>query len=344
VSGATVVAVGPWSVRVHPRPIVVGAVLALLVAVAVVASLGIGEFFVAPGDVVATLLGQGSGAETVIVNRLRLPRVLCGVLVGVALGISGAVFQSVSRNPLGSPDIIGFTTGASTGALLAILVLSADAVGIAFGALAGGVLTALLVYLLAMRDGVSPLRLVLVGIGGAALLQSLNSLLVVRAQIYEAQSAAAWLIGSLAGRGWTNVEILLPVVVVGVVLAALVSRPLALSEFSDDRAAALGSRPNAVRVAAVAVGVLLAAGAVATAGPIQFVALAAPQIARRLTKAAGPNLLVSGLVGAALLVIADLVAREAFQPRQYAVGVLTGVIGGAYLAWLLGREWKAGRA
>jgi iron complex transport system permease protein len=343
VTGATVLAVGPWSLRLHPRPIVVGAVLVVVVAVAAVASLGVGEFFVPPGDVVATVLGGGSGAETVIVNRLRLPRVLCGVLVGVALGIAGAIFQSVSRNPLGSPDIIGFTTGASTGALLAILVLSADAVGVAVGALAGGVLTALLVFLLATRDGVSPLRLVLVGIGGAALLQSLNSLLVVRAQIYEAQSAAAWLVGSLAGRGWTNVGVLLPVVVTGVVLAALVSRPLALSEFSDDRATSLGSRPGAVRIVAVAVGVLLAAGAVATAGPIQFVALAAPQIARRLTKAAGPNLLVSGLVGAALLVVADLVAREAFQPRQYPVGVLTGVIGGAYLAWLLGREWKAGR-
>jgi iron complex transport system permease protein len=338
------ITVGPWSVRVRRRPLLIGAVLLVVLAASIVAALSLGAYSVSPADVIATVFGGGSPAQQIIVGRLRLPRVLCAALVGVALGVAGGLFQSVSRNPLGSPDIIGFDTGASTGALVAILLLHGGILPTSIGALVGGAATAVLVYSLAFRGGVSPLRLVLVGLGGGALLGALNSLLIVRAELYDAQSATAWLIGNLAGRGWGNVALLAPVVAVGLVLAALLTRAMTIAEFPDDRAISLGAHPGRTRLAAVAVGVLLASGAVATAGPIQFVALAAPQIARRLTRAPGPNLLPAGLTGAVLLVLADLVAREAFQPRQYPVGVLTGLVGGGYLAWLLGREWREGRA
>lgn len=337
------VTLGPIVLRVRSRTVVVTVVLLLVLLLGMVAALCVGEYAVTPARAVAAVFGGGDPIDRLLIVRLRLPRVLAGALVGIALGTAGALFQSVSRNPLGSPDVIGFTSGASTGALVAILVLHAGAVPTAFGALLGGALTAAVVYGLSAHDGVSPLRLVLVGLGAGAMLSALNSLFVVQAQIYDAQSASAWLIGNLAGSGWGSVLLLLPVVGVGLLLAGLLGRPLALAEFSDERTRSLGAHPQVVRLGAIAVGVLLACGAVAVGGPIQFIALAAPQIARRLTRGSGPHVLSAGIAGGVLLVLSDLVAREAFQPREYAVGVVTGIVGGGYLAWLLGREWKAGR-
>jgi iron complex transport system permease protein len=338
------IGVGVVSVRIRRRSLLVGVLVIVALLLAILASLSLGSYLVPPDRVLLTVFGQATPADELIVSQLRLPRVLAGALVGIALGISGAIFQSVSRNPLGSPDVIGFDTGAATGALVAMLVLHGGLLATSVGAIAGGAVTAALVYALASRDGVSPLRLVLVGIGGGALLGALNSMLIVRAQLYDAQSASIWLVGNLAGRGWTNVALLAPVVLIGLVLSAVLSRPLTLGEFADERSATLGLHPSRMRLAAIALAVLLCSGAVATAGPILFIALAAPQIARRLTQATGPNLAASGLLGGVLLVLADLAAREAFQPRQLPVGVLTGVVGGGYLAWLLAREWRKGRA
>lgn len=341
----TVLAVGPWSVRVTRRAVVVAVLALAALGAAILAALTLGVASIAPGDAVAALIGQGTPASDFIVLRLRLPRVVVAALVGIALGIAGAVFQSVTRNPLGSPDVIGMDLGASTGALIALLVLHGSIGAASVGAIAGGIATAALVYLLASRHrAVAPLRLVLVGVGAAALFAAINSTLIVRANLYDAQSASIWLVGNLAGAGWSDLAVLGPVVAVGIVLAVLLARPLALGEFADDRAASLGLHPDRVRLAAIAVGVLLAASAVATAGPVPFVALAAPQIMRRLTREPGPHLLLAGLGGGVLLVLADLAAREAFQPRQLPVGVVTGLVGGIYLAWLLGREWRKGRA
>jgi iron complex transport system permease protein len=342
--GMTVLAAGPWSIRVLRRSVVVAAAMVLALLLAALASLTLGAHLVSPAGAVSAILGEGMPADRFIVGQLRLPRIVAAALVGTALGIAGAIFQSVSRNPLGSPDVIGLDVGASTGALVSLLLVHASTVGAGIGAVVGGTVTAGAVVLLAVRRGLAPLRLVLVGIGAAAMLAAVNSTLIVRANLYDAQSASIWLVGNLAGRGWAEVAILGPVVAVGVVLAVLLARPLALGEFADDRAAALGSHPGRVRIAAIGVAVLLASGAVAIAGPIPFIALTAPQIVRRLTRAPGPNLVLSGLGGAVLLVLADLAAREAFQPRQLPVGVVSGVVGGVYLAWLLGREWRRGRA
>ncbi len=343
-SNVAVIAAGPYSVLVRPRPAIVCGLLLAALIVAVVAALSLGANSVSLPRIVAALGGHGTPAETLIVAQLRLPRILTGALVGCALGAAGAIFQSLTRNPLGSPDVIGFDTGASTGGLVAMLLFKGGVLVTALGAVAGGMLTALAVFVLALRHGVAPLRLVLVGIGMASALAAVNSLLIVRSQLYDAQSAAVWLVGNLAGRDWSRLAQVAPVVAAGLLLALLLARPLTLAEFDDDRSVALGLRPNLMRGLAIAVGVLLAAIAVATAGPITFIALSAPQIVRRLSGAAGPNLVGSALCGAVLLVFADLAAREAFQPRQLPVGVLTGLIGGAYLAWLLGREWRKGHA
>lgn len=343
-SAVGVLSAGRWSIRVRYRAVLVCVLLLAAVAAALVVTLSAGVNSFPMARVIPAVFGNGTPAENLIIGELRLPRAVTAVLVGIAFGIAGAIFQSVTRNPLGSPDVVGFGTGASTGALVVLLFLQGGLTATSIGAVVGGAVTAALVFLLSAHHGISPLRLVLVGIGAGAALNSLNSLLIVRAQLYDAQSASAWLVGNLVGRDWSDARMVGGVLVAGLAMCAVLWRPLTLNEFSDERSMSLGLSANRTRLIAVATGVLLASGAVAVAGPIQFIALTSPQIAKRLTGAPGPNLVASGLTGALLLVLADLAAREAFQPRQLPVGVLTGLVGGAYLAWLLGREWRKGRA
>ncbi|NJP46758.1 FecCD family ABC transporter permease [Actinacidiphila epipremni] len=334
---------GGYAVRLDVRTWLVGAVLLAALAVVSVVTLSTGDYHVPPADVVRTLLGGGDPGDSFVVRTLRLPRLLTGLLVGAALGVGGGIFQSVSRNPLGSPDIIGFDTGAASGALVVILALHGSMAEIAAGSVIGGVGTAVLVYLLAMRKGVQGYRLILVGIGIAALLASVNSYLLTRASVTDAQSAAVWLTGSLNGRGWSQVRAVALAVAVLLPLAVPLGRLLRMLELGDDTARALGLAPERIRLSAIVVGVGLTATATACAGPIVFIALAAPQIARRLTKVPGPNVVPAALTGALLLVAADLAAQRVFDPKQLPVGIATGVLGGLYLAWLLGREWRRGR-
>jgi iron complex transport system permease protein len=334
----------PLSVRIDARALVVGvALLAGCLLVAAV-TLSTGDYHVPLPDVIRVLGGGGTPAEHFVVESLRLPRLLTGLLVGAALGTGGALFQSLSRNPLGSPDVVGFDTGAATGALVVILLLHGSSGQIALGAGAGGLATALAVYLLAMRRGVHGGRLVLIGIAVSAMLVSVNSYLLTRASVTDAQSASVWLVGSLNGRGWEQVRPVALALLVLLPAAGALARPLRMLEMGDDTAAALGARPEPVRFAAIVVGVGLAAVATSSAGPIGFVALSAPQIARRLTGVPGPGVLGSALTGALLLSAADLAGQRVFPATQLPVGVMTGVIGGGYLAWLLAREWRGGRA
>lgn len=336
--------VGAWSGAVATRSVWACLVLALLCVVAGVAALLFGEIQIGLPRLLVTLRGEGTPLEEFLVWDSRLPRVLSALVVGTALGCSGAIFQTVSRNPLGSPDIIGFEVGAATGGLVALLLFGAGFAGASVGAVVGGLVTALVVYALALSNGLEGLRLVLIGVGIGAMLLSINSMLIVQADIYAAQEAGNWLVGSLVGAGWDDIALQASALGVLVVLAVCLSPALTLAELSDDTAAGLGQRTSLVRLGAVLVGVLLSSLAVAAAGPIAFVALTAPQIARRLTGSGGPNLIASGITGAMLLVLADLAARELFQPRQVPVGVVTGLLGGAFLAWLLTREWRKGRA
>ncbi|MBS4753031.1 iron chelate uptake ABC transporter family permease subunit [Nocardioides sp. zg-ZUI104] len=341
---ARAVRLGPLAVRVAPRSVVVLAVLLLACGGAGVLALLLGEVQMSMPRLLATARGEGTGFEEYLVLDSRLPRVVGGLLIGLALGMSGAIFQTVSGNPLGSPDVIGFETGAATGGLVALLVLGGTFATAAAGAVVGGLAAALLVYALALRNGLDGLRLVLIGIGMGSLLLSVNSMLIVQSAIYDAQEAANWLVGNLAGASWSQLRLLAVVVALLAVAALVLSPALTILELSEDSALGLGQRTARVRLAAVVVGVLLCSVAVAAAGPIAFVALTAPQIARRLTAASGPNLVASGVMGALLLVLADHAARELFQPRQVPVGVVTGLLGGAFLAWLLTREWRRGRA
>lgn len=332
------------SVSFRPRALVAGAVCLAVALVAGVFAIGSGEYPMSPDDVLRTLTGQGNPYDALIVNDVRLPRVTAALLVGAALALGGAVFQAVVRNPLGSPDVLGFTNGSITGALTAMVLLGGSSLALACGAVVGGVLTGVLIYGLAWKQGVHGYRLVLVGIGTAAILTGINNYLLTRAQVTEAGRAVLWMTGSLNGRDWNDV---LPLIYAMVVLVPLVllgcSRGLRMMEMGDDAAYALGVRVERVRLTLLGSAVLLVALAAAAAGPVAFVALTAPQLARRLTRAPGPNLLSSMCMGAALMVAADLAGQRVFGGHELPVGVVTGVLGGGYLVWLLATERRAGR-
>ncbi|MFE9846828.1 FecCD family ABC transporter permease [Streptomyces goshikiensis] len=334
---------GGISLRLERRALAVGLLLAVTALALAVVLIGTGDFQIAPADVVQTLLGNGTPANDFIVNDLRLPRVLVALLVGASLGMSGAVFQSVSRNPLGSPDLLGFGYGSAVGALVVIIVFKGGATEVALGALVGGLIAGLAVYVLAYKRGINGYRLVLVGIGASAMLVAVIQYLLTKAQLVEATRAMVWLTGSLAGRDWGQVWPLLAACAVLFPLVLGQGRALRMMEMGDDAAHALGVRVERTRLLLMVAGILLTTAASAAAGPISFVALAAPQLARRLTRSPGAGLLTAALMGAVLLMLSDWASQRAFGADQLPVGVVTGLVGGVYLLWLLVTERRAGR-
>ncbi|CAL9289049.1 FecCD family ABC transporter permease [Streptomyces griseoincarnatus] len=334
---------GGLSVRLDVRAFTVVVLLMVLALGASVLLVGTGDFPMSASDVLTTLVGQGSEGQEFIVTELRLPRVLVGLLVGASLGIGGALFQAISRNPLGSPDILGLGQGATAGALTVIVLFSGTANQVALGALAGGLITGTAIYVLAWKRGVHGYRLVLVGIGVSAVVTAVNGYLLTKSDIVDAARAVVWMTGSLDGRDWDQVWPLLALCAVLVPVVLANSRALRMTEMGDDVSAALGVRVERLRLVLMLSAVLLTASATAAAGPVSFVALTAPQLARRLTRSPGPNLIASMWMGAALLVLADFLSQRAFGAEQLPVGVVTGVLGGVYLLWLLVTERRAGR-
>ena len=327
---------GAISIRFRHRSAVVVASALVVLVIAATVALMLGDYGLGPAEVWSALLGQSSDPmATYFVQDLRAPRILAAVTVGAALGIAGSLFQNITGNPLGSPDILGFTTGAATGALVQIIVLGGSTDEIAIGALAGGLLTAAVVHLLTRTTGMTGQRLILVGLGVGALLAAVNTLLVVRASLVAAQTAAQWLAGSLNAMLWPKALLTLAAVVVLAVAAMTVARPLAQLALGDDVARASGVPVTGVRTAAVLIAVALVSVATAATGPIAFVALAAPQIARRLMGSATPGLIGSGLIGAVVVLVSDVLAQRLFAPTEVAVGVITGALGGVYLIVLL---------
>lgn len=334
---------GGLSLRLDLRALIVVVLLLAAACAAGVALIGTGDAKIPAADVLRTLAGNGSAYQDFIVNELRLPRVLVGLLVGASLGLGGALFQSVSRNPLGSPDVLGLSQGSTAGALIVIVLMSGGAAQVTVGALVGGLATGLAIYVLAWKQGVHGYRLVLVGIGVNAIMTAVNGYLLTKADLVDATRAVVWMTGSLNGRDWDQVWPLLGLCAVLLPLVLAHARGLRMTEMGDDIANALGVRVQRVRLLLMVSAVLLTAAATAAAGPVSFVALTAPQLARRLTRSPGPNLVPSLCMGAALLVAADWASQRAFGTDQLPVGVVTGVLGGAYLLWLLVAERRAGR-
>nr|WP_312871085.1 iron chelate uptake ABC transporter family permease subunit [Streptomyces lonarensis] len=328
--------------RVRARTTAVVLVLAAAVTAAFALAVGYGDMVVPLPDLIAILTGGGSGGPRFVVMELRLPRALLALTVGIAFGLAGAVFQTLLRNPLASPDVIGISAGASATAVTATLTFGVSGFALSLSALGGAFVTAALIYGLAWRQGVSGYRLVLVGIGIAAGLASVISYQLTSSRVTEAQSALVWLTGSLNGRSWNQFVPLAISLAVLLPLTALVASRLRALQLGDDAAGGLGVRVEAARLALIACGVALAGVATAAAGPVAFVAFVSAPIARRLLPGRGAALVPAALVGALIVLLADFAAQHLISSVQLPVGVATSIIGAPYLLWLLARNNKEG--
>lgn len=326
------------SMRVHLRALIAGTALLFTALGVALVNLSSGDFPIPASDVLRSLVGQGDPGTDFIVYELRLPRVLITLLVGTALGASGTIFQGLTRNPLGSPDFVGLTVGAATGALIVLLLFNGAGFQVAAGAIIGCLVTSAAIYLLAFRRGVQPFRLVLMGVGVSALLDSFNSFLIYRSRLDEAIAAQIWLIGSVNGPGWTEVTLVAVAVAVLLPVALHHGRYLDMLALGDEPALLHGVPVERSRVVLALSGVGLAAGATAAAGPIAFVALAAPPLAARLTRSPNAGILPAALMGAALLTASDWVAQRVLPENDAPVGLVTAALGGIYLTWLLFHE------
>jgi len=322
--------------RARSRRALVQAGLVLLLLVVGGVALTLGDFPLSVREVLASLTGRGTRASDVVVHGLRLPRLEAGLAVGFALGLAGAVCQTLLRNPLASPDIIGLSSGASAGAVLAILALGLSGTAVAACAFGGALLSAAAIYLLSWRGGVAGPRLVLVGIGVAAVLYAVVDLAMTRARVVQAQQALVWLTGSLNGVPAGSLLPLLVVVAAALLLVPVAGRTLAALQLGDDTARALGTGVERSRLLLVLLVVALTAVATSVAGPVGFVAFVSAPLARRLTRDAGPGLVAAGLVGASVVTLGDVLAQH-LLPVELPVGVVTAAVGAPYLIYLLAR-------
>lgn len=324
------------TLTVRRRPVVLVG-LAIALPLAALAALTVGSSDLSLADTATALVGAGEDGAVFVVRGLRLPRVLVAVAAGAGLGASGLLLQGLLRNPLGSPDVMGVTAGASLAAVLAIgaelppLMLPAAAA-------AGAGVATLTLHLLTTRARATGARLILAGIGVHAAASAATILAVARLPFGRLGAAEVWLAGSLHARNWTHVTAIALALAVGLPAAFALIRRLGVLELGDDVAVGAGVPVNATRVELLAVATVLAGAAVAVTGPIGFVALGAPHIARRLVGHAGAATLgVAALVGALLLLVADIIGQRLFHPTPIAAGVVTAVLGAPYLLWLLHR-------
>ncbi|MDR2379828.1 MAG: iron chelate uptake ABC transporter family permease subunit [Bifidobacteriaceae bacterium] len=317
------------------------AALTLIVLVAFAVTLMVGQTFYSPTEVIDVVLGRDVAGASFTVGRLRLPRVVLAVLTGACFGIGGVTFQTMLRNPLASPDIIGISSGASAAAAFAIIVLDLGGAQVSGFAIVAGIGVAMTIYVLSYRDGVAGTRLVLIGIGIAAMLEAVTAFLLEKAPQWQLQEAMRWLTGSLNGASWGDV---VPVAVATLVFGPLLAsqaRNITLLRLGDDAAAALGVRTERTRLLTIVAAVGLIAFATAAAGPIAFVAFLSGPIAVRVAGPHGSPWAASGLVGVTLVVVADLAGQFAFGTR-YPVGVITGALGAPYLVYLIIRTNRTG--
>ncbi|MEV4629966.1 iron chelate uptake ABC transporter family permease subunit [Micromonospora sp. NPDC049523] len=324
------------------RSVVVTGALTVTVAALFVLTMMVGSFRIGAGEVIASVLHLSDNPSVdFVVRGLRLPTASSALAVGLALGASGTIFQQVLRNPLASPDFVGITSGAGLTAVTGIVIFQVSGLLVSGLALGGAIVAALLMYVLAWRDGVSGYRFILIGIGVAVFFDGLVGYVLSRAQLFEARQAMHWLTGSVGQASTTELRLLLGALVVLLPIALMLQRPLQALELGDDAARTLGTRTELSRAALLGTAVVLVALAVAVAGPIAFVALVAGPIANRLLGPATGGIPAAALVGAALLLSADLVAVH-LLPTPLPTGVVTGAVGAPYLLWLLATTNRQG--
>lgn len=325
----------------HRRHAVATIVLGVLLLVLFTVALMVGNTFYPLDAVVRVILGETVPGASFTVGELRLPRAVLAILAGIAFGMAGVSFQTLLRNPLASPDIIGISNGAGAAAVIGIIVLGLDGPLVSLLALGGALITAAAIYLLSIRGGFAGTRLILIGIGVSLMLQSVISYVLSRAASWDIQTAMQWLTGSLNSASWERVAPLAIAALVIVPLLLAQGRALGAMQLGDDSASGLGVRVNTTRVLCILGAVALLAFATAATGPIAFVAFMAGPIAARITGPGANLLLPSAFVGAVLVLGSDLLGQFAFGER-YPVGVITGVLGAPYLIYLLVRTNRSG--
>jgi len=338
---SAVIRIGRVALPIHRRALVFCIATAAALIVVAVVTLSVGKLGIPLAEIPSALFGGADGKTAFVLERLRGPRLATALLAGALLGVSGALFQTVTQNPLGSPDVIGL--GAGAGAGVAVASLAFPFIPASLGAVAGAVIATALVYVCTGRGFRSPARTIIAGIAVAALAYAITQY-VVSTQLRDAASQlAAYLVGSLNAADAQDVIVTGVAALIILPAAVALSRSVSMLEMGDAAAAGVGVDPNRTRTWAVTLSVLAAGAAVAAAGPVSFVALTAPQIARRLIRTSDVSILPSALTGALVLAVADLAAQQAPFVEGLPVGVLTLGVGGAYLGYLLVREHSKGR-
>ena len=318
-------------------------ILGLITFLVLIMSTGIGDLKIAPWKVISVFFGGGTSLEQLVVTSFRLPRIIIALLSGMALAVAGGILQGMIRNPLASPDIIGITGGAGAAVVAFLTLFSNDdnslMVSIKWlpvAAFTGAAVIAFLVYFLAWRKGVSPVRLVLIGIGISALTQALTTLLMILGPIYRASQANIWITGTVNGSDWQDVWILLPWSLVFILLSFFITRQLNIQELGEEIATSVGGNVERQRFFLLLMSTALVGGAVAFAGGIGFVGLMAPHMARRMVGSSfGALLPTAALIGGILVMVADLIGRTLFLPLEVPAGVFTAAIGAPYFIYLL---------
>ncbi len=338
---ATAQAVARARTRRHRRTRLMLITLGVLVVAAFVTSLLVGNTYYSPSEVWQVILGREVDGATFTVGRLRLPRATTALATGACFGLGGVTFQTMLRNPLASPDVIGITSGASAAAAFAIVTLSLSNTAVSVVAIIAGLVVAIVIYLLSFKDGVAGTRLVLIGIGIAAMLNSVTAYVLSDAAEWDLSEATRWLTGSLNGSRWKDAIPVLGAMAVLVPTLLVQSRNLSMTRLGDDAAGALGVRVERTRLTVIVAAVGLIAFATAATGPIAFVAFLSGPIAARLMGGGASLLVPSALVGSLLVLVADLCGQYLFALR-YPVGVVTGVLGAPYLIYLIVRTNRAG--
>ena len=328
-AGRLWIVVGRWSVLISPRHVLIGLMLLALGLAVAVAALRLGKFTVSTQEVIDALQGQGRKIVQVVVVKWKLPRIVLGLVAGLALGVAGAVFQTITRNPLGSPDLIGFSTGAQTGILVSVLLLPGSMLSTSLASFIGGAAVGAVTYLVSLRGGFTGLRFILVGIAISSMLVSVNRWLLVRVDDDEGLGALKAITGTLGAARWPVVAPTCLAIGVTVALTLLASRHLRVLSLGEQVATILGSPTRRASALLVLLGTVLVAVVTMAAGPIGFVALVAPHLARLLTGSPQPPLLVSGLTGSLLLAGADLLSQLLLESMP--VSVVTNAVGGLYL-------------
>lgn len=329
---------GPFTVLYHRRNLLLTGAVSLICAGLWIISLGVGEFPLSPTTVINVLAGGGDSLERTVVIDWRLARSLVGLAAGAALGVSGAITQRIARNGLASPDILGINQGATVAAV-AVIIFGLGSWGVPMAAMTGGLVTGAAIWLLARKNGTNMFRLVLIGIGINAFLHALVTYMLAASDLDTAAVAKVWMTGSINGRTFEHLWPILGMIVLAAILLFRISIHLPVLELGEDAARALGVPLKGVNALLLVIAILLAAVTVAAVGPVGFVAFVAPQLAARLARMGSPPLAASAATGALIVCSADLIARSAFS-WEIPVGIVTAVVGGPFLIWLL---WKQNR-